>query len=100
MARSYPRALITALPQSPDVPDKVWADELIKQLYFALSQLRSPASFKTAALNLSDAPVFGYGLSVGDVYSDNGVLKIVQTTDIFAPSYESLGYLGTVTTTP
>lgn len=99
MARKYTRALIPALPQGPDAYDKVWADELVKQIAFALQQVRTPSLFKAGTLNISDCPKLGYGQAVGDVFSDGGTLKIVQPSDIFAPSLESLGYLGAVTTT-
>lgn len=98
MPRQYNRALLPALPQAADAgPDKQWADELIKQLYLALSQVRSPSAFRTSILTLQDCPVSGYGLAEGDVWADNGVLKIVRATDIFAPSFSTLGRFGTVT---
>lgn len=42
----------------------------------------------------------GYGLPIGGVYyDDNGFLKIVRPSDIFAPSFTTRVKLGTVTVT-
>ena len=74
------------LTKPPDQYNKDYFQQVWNALAQYFQQLDNPAKVTMASLNMTSVPNSGYNLRVGDVYQDDGTLKIVLTGQAFAPT--------------
>ena len=74
-------------------------DLLLRTLETVLERLSFPLVVRGGRLYLTNLPSNGSGLVTGEVFEDNGILKIVRSEDVFAGSLVGTGAVGTVTVT-
>jgi len=86
-------------PLAPDEYDRETMDRFTRMIEFAFEQLDTPGPIEATTINLSALNGSGGGLRVGDVFSNGGILTIVRTEDVFAPSFLGTSALGTVIVT-
>ena len=53
-----------------------------------------------SAMDFSMLPLSGYNVQVGGLYVADGFVKVVRSSDTFAPTLTITSKLGSVTTTP
>eukprot|EP00923_Selenidium_pygospionis_P050811 GHVN01088075.1.p2 GENE.GHVN01088075.1~~GHVN01088075.1.p2 ORF type:complete len:101 (-),score=1.16 GHVN01088075.1:62-364(-) len=74
-------------------------DLLLRTLETILDRLDFPLTVRGGRLYLTDLPSNGSGLATGEVFEDNGLLKIVRSGDVFVGTLLATGAVGTVTVT-
>ncbi len=77
--------------------DVHYVDQLVRALESAIDILNSTRQRNFTMINLTNTPEHGAGLRTGDVFSDDGILKIVRAGDTFADTFVATTALGSVT---
>ena len=89
------------LPNFGSVPEeyqRAYIESMIRQLNEALDHMRAEGDLTTATLQLTNLPTTASGLRAGQVFNDNGTLKIVSGVINEAVTGEAAtGSTGTVT---
>jgi|DEB0MinimDraft_3_1074331.scaffolds.fasta_scaffold31234_2 hypothetical protein len=96
MARSNP-PIDAVLPVPPSEYNKEEMDIFMRTLETILARLDFPLTVRGGELYLTNLPSNGSGLATGEVFEDNGTLKIVRSGDIFAGTLVGTGAVGAVT---
>lgn len=100
MSRESKDLVIPRLPRPPgEAITPHYVDQLVAALEGALDALQATRRGSFTAINLTDTPENGANLRTGDVFSDDGILKIVRTNEAFAASLVGTTGLGSVTVT-
>jgi len=83
----------TILPIAPPQYDQAYVDQLRRALDLFITEQRSPL------VNFQGIPSVGAAntLELGDVFEDNGYLRIVRLNDVYSGSFSATGSVGTVT---
>jgi hypothetical protein len=83
----------TILPIAPAVYEQAYIDQLRRTLDLFIDEQRS------ATINFQGIPSAGAAntLELGDIFEDDGVLKIVRVNDVFSGSTVGTTAVGTVT---
>jgi len=83
----------TILPVAPVTYDQGYIDQLRRALDLFIDEQRS------ATINFQGVPSSGSAntLDLGDIFEDDGVLKIVRLNDVFTGSTVATTAVGTVT---
>tara|TARA_R100001460_G_scaffold67326_3_gene107552 strand:+ start:90 stop:374 length:285 start_codon:yes stop_codon:yes gene_type:complete len=83
----------TILPVAPNDYEQNYVNQLARNLDRVIDAQRNPL------LNIQDMPSDGVAntLELGDLYEQNGFLRIVRQNDIFSGSSSATGAVGTVT---
>jgi len=74
-----------------------YIDQLVTALENAIDVLNSTRQRNFTSINLSSTQENGAGLRTGDVFTDSGILKIVQTGHAYADTFVGTTSIGTVT---
>jgi len=96
MTRSTP-PMDLVIPLATDQYDKTQMDIILRTIQVIVERLDFPLTVRGGELYLTNLPSNGSGLATGEVFEDNGVLKIVRSGDIFAGTLVATGSVGTVT---
>lgn len=89
---------IVTLPRPRDgMVDEPYIIGLIRSIETFLRDHNNPGPIRGWSLNLPGLPDNGSGLRDGDVFDDEGTLKIVRGEWAYAPPLLGTGALGTVT---
>lgn len=94
--------MIPAPPRMPEKPDTQYFGELNRWL-ISLAQFLGDAHYvRATGLFFPDGslPTTGYNLKPGEVFSNDGVLTVVQDGDIWMGPLSATTGLGTLTVTP
>jgi hypothetical protein len=83
----------TILPVAPDIYNQNFVNQLARNLDRVIDEQRNPL------LNIQDVPSDSVAntLEVGDLFEENGFLRIVRQNDIFSGSTSATAAVGTVT---
>ena len=83
----------TILPVAPNDYEQNYVNQLARNLDRVIDEQRNPL------LNIQNIPSDGVAntLELGDLYEQNGFLRIVRQNDIFSGSSSATGAVGTVT---
>jgi len=83
----------TILPVAPNDYEQDYVNQLARNLDRVIDEQRNPL------LNIQNMPSDGVAntLELGDLYEQNGFLRIVRQNDIFSGSSSATGAVGTVT---
>ena len=83
----------TILPVAPNDYEQNYVNQLARNLDRVIDEQRNPL------LNIQNMPSDGVAntLELGDLYEQNGFLRIVRQNDIFSGSSSATGAVGTVT---
>jgi len=83
----------TILPAAPNDYEQNYVNQLARNLDRVIDEQRNPL------LNIQNMPSDGVAntLELGDLYEQNGFLRIVRQNDIFSGSSSATGAVGTVT---
>ncbi len=83
----------TILPVAPNDYEQNYVNQLARNLDRVIDEQRNPL------LNIQNMPSDGVAntLELGDLYEQNGFLRIVRQNDIFSGSSNATGAVGTVT---
>jgi hypothetical protein len=83
----------TILPVAPNAYDQNFVNQLARNLDRVIDEQRNPI------LNIQDVPSDSVAntLEVGDLFEENGFLRIVRQNDIFSGSTSASAAVGTVT---
>lgn len=83
----------TILPVAPNDYEQNYVNQLARNLDRVIDEQRNPL------LNIQNMPSDGVAntLELGDLYEENGFLRIVRQNDIFSGSSSATGAVGTVT---
>jgi hypothetical protein len=83
----------TILPVAPNAYDQTFVNQLARNLDRVIDEQRNPI------LNIQDVPSDSVAntLEVGDLFEENGFLRIVRQNDIFSGSTSASAAVGTVT---
>ncbi len=83
----------TILPVAPNNYEQNYVNQLARNLDRVIDEQRNPL------LNIQNMPSDGVAntLELGDLYEQNGFLRIVRQNDIFSGSSSATGAVGTVT---
>jgi hypothetical protein len=74
-----------------------YIDQLVTALENAIDVLNSTRQRNFTSINLTNTQEHGAGLRTGDVFTDSGILKIVQTGHAYADTFVATTSIGTVT---
>ena len=74
-----------------------YVDQLVTALETAITVLNSTRQRNFTSINLTSTQEHGAGLRTGDVFVDDGILKIVQTGHAYADTFVGTTSTGTVT---
>ena len=88
---------ILRLPRPHDGITDSYVDQLCAALEEITDILNATRQRNFTYINLTNTATNGSGLRIGDVYSDNGTLKIVQAGVGYAAPFSATGAVGTVT---
>lgn len=94
--------MIPAPPRMPEKPDAAYFSELNRWLQ-GLVQIVGDAHYVRATglfFPENSLPTNGYNLKPGEVFSNDGVLTMVQEGDIWMGTLSATTGLGTLTVTP
>lgn len=83
----------TILPVAPNIYDQNFVNQLARNLDRVIDEQRNPI------LNFQEVPSDSVAntLEVGDIFEENGFLRIVRQNDIFSGSTSATAAVGTVT---
>lgn len=84
-------------PRPPKEYDQAYFERLINLLNHMEQRLHNLGDVGMDSFHLRECPSEGGGLRAGDVFEDNGFLKIVLSNDIYVSSMSMTSYLGTIT---
>lgn len=76
-----------------------YIDQLIAALEEAIDTLNSTRQRNFTEINLTNTQTHGAGLRIGDVFTDTGILSIVQAGIGYAAPLSMTGSVGTVSIT-
>jgi hypothetical protein len=74
-----------------------YLDQLVRALENAIDILNSTRQRNVTAINLTNTQEHGAGLRTGDIFSDDGILKIVRAGEAYADTFVATTALGSVT---
>ena len=98
MSRKSKPVVIPRLPRPPgQTITPHYVDQLVAALEGALDALQAVQRKSFTAINLTNTPENGANLRTGDVFSDDGILKIVRANEAFAATFVGTTAIGTVT---
>ena len=89
----------TSIPRPPAEYSQDYMDKLVLALTNIVRAGQTAGPFFVSTLNMAACPPNGNQLRAGDIFSDNGFLKIVGLNDAYSPSFVAQVSLGTVTVT-
>lgn len=83
----------TYKPRRIDIPPHQWSYDDLNKAFQIVNQINDSlytiGGVVCSSIQIIGAPESGYGLPDGGVYVDpDGFLKIVRTSDVFAPSFD------------
>jgi len=82
----------------PQEYDKGFFDNLVRQIGVVLTQMHFPGDIEGSTIRLEGLPTSPSGLKTGQVWVDNGVLKIVfPSVTVFPSGTEATSATGIVT---
>lgn len=88
-----------APPRAPVQFSENWVNELNRWLT-SLSEAQAGFLYvRVAGMYWPSPPTSGYGLQAGEVFSNDGILTVVQEDDIWAGGFSATVELGTLTVT-
>ena len=79
--------------------DQRYVDQLVDALETAFDIIESTRQGEFSEITLTSLQGHGANLRIGDVFEDDGILKIVRAGDIFAGTLVGTMSLGSVTVT-
>jgi len=87
------KVIRSILPLAPPEYDRMYIDQLARALDLFIDEQRS------AQINFQGIPSSGSAntLNVGDLFEENGIIKVVRVNDVFAGSALGTTSVGTVT---
>jgi len=91
------KQLYPVLPLPPSEYSQDYLNQLVSALEIYMRQNLEPGYIRGSTMALTEPPTNGGGLRVGDVFDDNGTLKIVRSTDVFSGTNYGTGSVGSVT---
>jgi hypothetical protein len=91
------KQLYPLLPLPPAEYDVDYLDRLVSVLQIYLRQNMEPGYVRASTMALTKLPTNGGGLRVGDVFDDEGTLRIVRSIDAFSGTTLGTGAVGTAT---
>ena len=92
--------ILPGLPQPPHELSLPWARQIHRWLEVLSDQRKyATGTLRGGGLFLTDLDNTGYGLKVGEVFSNAGILTIVREGDIWIGSQYITSQLGSVTVT-
>lgn len=94
--RSSP-PILPVLPRTPETYSVDYVNQLVRMIEAMQRYVTGINYLRGSGLYLPGLPVIGEGLVVGEVFSNGGVLTIVQEDDIWAGSLSAGFSVGTVT---
>ena len=89
-----------AAPRAPTEFTQEWAMQLNRWIENYTRLAAFPAVLRGGRLYLPDLPTNAYGLNVGEVFSNNGILTIIREGDAYIGPIVSKTELGTLRVTP
>jgi len=95
---TYP-GIISRLPETPDEYSADHIARLTQQLDILARMVNNPGHVQATTLALTALPDGGYNLRVGDVYSADGILRIVRAGDAPVTGSSMTVSIGSVTVT-
>ena len=89
--------VIERLPTPGEEITPSYVDQLVASLQAAIDILDASRQRTFPEINLTNTQTHGAGLRIGDVFTDSGTLKIVQSGVGYAAPFAGTGSVGTVT---
>lgn len=86
-------------PAAPATYTQGYFNQLIRTLISAFDRLEQPVVIRGGSLFLTNTPTSGYNLPIGSVFSDGGILTIIEIGDAYATSTSATVAMGSVTVT-
>jgi hypothetical protein len=99
MAGSNQVPIRPAPPRAPAAFTQDWANELNRWLTGLSEQQAGFLYARLSGMFWPNPPTSGYGLRAGEVFSNDGILTVVQEDDIWAGGFAVTMELGTLTVT-
>lgn len=87
------------LPQPRGAIDEAYMTQLVRALEITLTNLTEIGALRGGSLFLTRLPTNGNGLREGEVYNDNGTLKIASDDLAYAPTVSATASISSVTVT-
>ena len=84
-------------PVPPNQYDQRYFSELVRAFALFIEQQRNPGEGRNTNLVLTNLPSSDFGLEVGTLFQDNGVLKVTLSNLAYSGSSSATGTVGTVT---
>ena len=98
---SHATSIANTIPRLPRLDDmevtQQYVDQLVSALEDAIDVLNSTRHRSITELNLTNTQEHGGKLRNGDVFSENGILKIVRAGEIYVGPNTGATVLGAVT---
>ena len=88
---------IPRLPRPVGEVDRRYVDQLVEAIERAIDVLNTEQRRSFSEISLLDLQAHGANLRIGDVFEDDGVLKIVRAGEAYATSSVGTTAIGTVT---
>ena len=83
-------------PVPPNQYDQRYFSELVRAFALFIEQQRNPGEGRNTNLVLTNLPSSDFGLEVGALFQDNGVLKVTLSNLAYSGSSSATGSVGTV----
>lgn len=91
--------IIRILPLPGPKYDQGYMQQLVRALMDYIEQMANPGPAVCSSLRILQIPHSGFRLPVGSVWSNSGVLYIVELNNGYAGTVSATGHIGTVTVT-
>tara|TARA_R100000963_G_C4622359_1_gene89508 strand:- start:98 stop:394 length:297 start_codon:yes stop_codon:yes gene_type:complete len=91
------KQLSPVLPLPPSEYDRGYMEALVRTIELYFSQSEEPGNMRASTMAATQLPTTGGQLRVGDIFEDDGTLKIVRSGDAFSGTTIGTTAVGTVT---
>ena len=91
------KQLLPVLPIAPAEYDIAYMESLIRTIELYFLQAEEPGNMRASTMAATELPTTGGGLRVGDIFDDDGTLRIVRSGDAFRGTTVGTTAVGTVT---